>query len=432
MAMLLKDRYHLKTLRCWIGYRESPDGADGVSFPSKRVLRTQLYEGSQEIGGPVDTAFDALGLDAEGYLPTKSWPAPLELTGIAEQLRTAAAGEPAAVWLHIKQDSFPLALLPWEEMAGPIIDTPLLRIGNFVDDPYRPAAAPVIAVCASQPIGDGPFQLSDFVMALLSVIDQATRWTEVHPRVSVFADAQWLPAIRLGVDALKRPGLDIQLVDPPLEQLARGTDRPGSVWLKWIADHYAGTTVDVVHFITPGWFAENHGAIALADTPISNVGGGEFVAATELAAFYDALGCSGMAFSSPDMPQWEWGQRMLAFELSWLRPGPLLVFEHGAQDYDALESIYRLLFGGGWPVVQDVVYAASPPQLTCHPQILARVEIEGVGEPDSLPRAEPGDLLSRQVEQAIAQLQPTRSLSMAERWEATGAAGALDFVKSLN
>jgi hypothetical protein len=432
MAMLLKDRYDLKTLRCWIGFRETTRTNDDKGFPSERILRTQLYEGKESVGDAVDTPFNLLGLNADGSPPTKDWAPDLAETRIADQLRTAAEGNPAAVWLHIKQDSYPLALLPWEEMTGRIINVPVLRIGNFVDDPYKPVKAPVIAICASQPVGDGPFQVDAFVGALLAAIQNVVVWSDVKPRITLFADGQWLQQIRQVVGHPDFAHLQVEIVEPETTPAVPLAERAGSVWLKWIADHFAGFTVDIVHFVTPGWFAENHGAIALAETPTYNSGKGEFVGAAELASFYDRLGCSGMAFSSPNMPEWEWGQRMLAFELSWLRPGPVLVFEHSAQDYESLASAYGLLFGGGWHAIDPLGYVASPPQLTCHPQLLAGLQDD---EDENLiapkPITEPGDLLSRQVEQAIAQLQPTRDLSMTEQWEATGAASALAFVKSL-
>lgn len=430
MAMLLKDRYNLKTLRCWIGYRESARVSEKPGFSAERVLRTQLYQGRETVGVAIDTPLGLLDLDPRGYPPAKTWIHDLAGTPIEEQLRTAAEGNPAAVWLHIKQDSYPLALLPWEEMAGRIVDAPILRISNFVEDPYRPVAAPVIAICASQPVGDGPYQLVDFVSALLASIGRAARFPGIAPRVSIFADASWTPAIR---DAVGRANLGptvVEVVEPTVPPIRPDAGRKGGEWLGWMADHFAGRTVDIVHFVTPGWFAENHGAIALAETPTSNVGGGVFLGAADLAYFYDGLGCSGMAFSSPHMPEWEWGQRMLAFELSWLRPGPVMVFEHGTQDYRALADAYGLLFGGGWQAIDPLGYVAFPPQLTCHPRML-----EGRREPgEALVKTrgpEPGDLLSRHVDQAMAQLRPNRDLSMTEQWEAAGAANALAFVKSL-
>jgi len=444
MAMLLKDRYNLNTLRVWIGYRESdaPNDRKDSGFSSERVVRTQLYQGTEAIGVPRDTSFQALGLTVTGYPPEKAWLPQIAETAIAEQLRAAADGDrKAAVWLHIKQDSYPLALLSWEEMASQVIDTPVLRIGNFVDDPYKPVREPRIAICASQPIADGPFALDSFAAGLVSSIEHAAALLQVSPHVSVFADFQWQAPLHARLAELGLHHVKLEIIDPrgaPLPTKDRASDATAqdNSWLGWMRNHFVGATVDIVHFVTPGWFAENHGAIALAESPIDNFGGGAFLGAAQLVAFYDSVGCCGMAFSSPDMPQWEWGQRMLAFELSWLRPGPVLVFEHGVQDDQSLWQAYALLLGAGADSIEALGYVQAPPQLTCHPQLVTKTvfafpfsayDLTVEAEPDPVP----ADLLTRQLEQAIAQLQPNRVLSMTEQWEATGATQALAFVKSL-
>jgi len=447
MAMMIKDQYRLMTLRCWIGFREDKNSNENneQGYQAERVVRARLYDGKEAIGGAIDTAFSALGLNPEG-LPTPKAPIPDILrTGIAELLRQAETegpmGAPAAVWLHIPKDSYQLALLPWEEMAQMAIRTPILRIGNFVDDPYRPRLEPTIAICASQPVGDGPYPLAQYVLALCLVIGRAAGFELTSPRICIFADHDRAGEIQalLSGSGFNLPRVEI--VSPPEGTQPRPDtekiDEPGpmsSVWLEWMRTYFSGQTVDIVHFITPGWFAENHGAIALADTPTHNRGGGEFIGASELAAFLDQLGCSAVAFSSPEMPEWEWGQRMLAFELSWLRPGPVLVFEHLAHSYGSLLGMFGLLFGLGPDALELSIDVGSPPQLTCHPQLLTnirfgdrlqdKIHVDAIGPQE--------DLLARRLDQVIAQVQPARPLSMAEQWEAAGVAQAVDFVRSLD
>jgi hypothetical protein len=446
MAMLIKDRYRLMTLRCWIGFRaqQTPNAGAKSGYPSERVVRTQLFDGKDPIGDPQDTAFEQLGLTPSGQPPAKAWLPLVNGTPIGDQLRRATANDPAVIWLHIPQDSYPLALLPWEEMAVQVVKTPVLRIGNFVDDPYKPGEQPVIAVCASQPIADGFYELVEFVITLLASIEQAAKRASVSPNIIIFVDAQSLPIVRDRVAAHDSLPRNVIIREPPQDSgdavpTAPSSGTPGaSRWLKWITDSLSGMSVDIVHFVSPGWYSDNHGAIALAESPTRNSGGGEFVGAAELGAFYDKLGCRVMAFSSPDMPQWEWGQRMLAFELSWLRAGPVLVFEHGISAYEGLTNMYHLLFGGGSEAIDLLPYQQSPPQLTCHPQILEPVDLPTV-TPEKSARLEldffsigGDDVLSRHLDQAMAQLQPTRAMSKTEHWEATGVASALDFVKSLN
>jgi hypothetical protein len=439
MAMLIRDQYRLMTLRCWIGFREDKRAASGqrASFAAERVLRTQLFDGSLSLDGPRDTPLEQLGLDPHGFPPARDSMPPLEGTAIADQLRLAANANPAAIWFHISQDSSPLALLPWEEMVKQVVPLPVLRIGNFLNDPYQPSPAPNIAICASQPIGDGPYALAEFVAALLSSIDEAAGSADVWPTVHLFAEAQWLPPIAQAVGARLLNRIVVETVPPPLAA-ADPSGEPASPvgpWLGWMIDHFEGEVVDIVHFITPGWYSENHGAIALSEAPGRNTGHGHFLGAAELAGFYDRLGCSAMAFSSPDMPEWEWGQRMLAFELSWIRPGPVLVFEHDYAKYATLGPLYALLFGQGPDAVEALASQNAPSQLTCHPQLLTARAPESPPMVDVLSSAEkparPADLLSKRVNQAMAQLHRKRDLSMAEQWEAAGVAKALDFLKTL-
>jgi hypothetical protein len=442
MAMLIKDRYRLTTLRCRIGFRKDrhPNPARKSGFASMRVLRTQLYDGVEPVGEPRDTRFDQLGLTAEGYPPSRTWVPQFANTAIADQLRQAEQRNPAAIWLHIPQDSYPLALLPWEEIAAQEVHTPILRIGNFLSDPYTPSPKPRIAICASQPVGDGHYPLSAFVHALLRVIDDAAAHLDAPPRVSIFTDTRWSDVVQAGLPGGPR-NLDVEIVVPPDAVISGNRTKRSdgnapctSVWLDWMAAHFAGEAVDIVHFITPGWYHENRGAIALAETPTHDrKGGGEFIGASTLAAFYDQLGCSAMAFSSPEMPQWEWGQRMLAFELSWLRPGPVLVFEHGVLAYPALTNFYALLLGRGADAIENEGQGPSPPQLTCHPKLLGETEFAPAAARGAafVQDIEP-DMLARHVAIAEAQLAPVRTMSMAEQWEAAGAAQALDFVKSLS
>lgn len=439
MAMLIRDRYRLMTLRCWVGFREDkrPASDHGKGFAAERVLRTQLFDGSQSLDGPRDTPFQQLGLDPHGCPPARDWTPRLHGTAIADQLRLAADANPAAIWFHIAQDSYPLALLAWEEMAKQVVPLPVLRIGNFLEDPYKPSAAPNIAICASQPIGDGPYALADFVAALLLSIDEAAVRANVWPTVHLFADSQWLFPIAEAVGSRLLSRIVVETITPPLPAGVTSEDvaSPASPWLSWILDHLEGDVVDIVHFITPGWYSENHGAIALAEAPDRNSGHGHFIGAAELASFYDRLGCSAMAFSSPDMPEWEWGQRMLAFELSWIRPGPVLVFEHDYAKYATLSALYALLFGQGSEALEALAAQNTPSQLTCHPQILAPAEpapwdLGDVKMMTIAPR-QPADMLSKRVDQAIAQLHRKRDFSMAERWEADGVAKALDFLKTL-
>lgn len=432
MAMMIRDQYNLLTLRCSLEYVGDPagEGSSDGKVALIRVVRSQLFEGKMALDAPQSTPVEHFGI-LEGGKGTSS-PHTIAGTPIEWQIRQAAAlGSGDVLWFHIPQDSFELALLPWEEMAWAVARIPLLHIANFLHDPYNPGPAPRIAVCASQPLADGLFDVGDYVVALLEAIDAAAVVAGVSPRVTVYTDDAWHASVahRTALAAYQRLAVEGVPQPPP----ARGSD-PGNAgenpWVRWIGDGSGGGPVDILHFVSPGYFHERRGSIAVAAAPHDNQASGQFIGASELGVLYDRLGCSVMAFSSPDMPQWEWGQRILGFELSWTRPGPILVMEHDRSAYPCLTRYYALILGAGRDALRNADEGA-PVHLSCHPRLLERrphIDLIETVEPDE---AAWQAKLTRQIEQTRAKLEPTRELSPTETWQADGSRAALDFVQSI-
>jgi len=439
MAMILKDRYELVTLRCWVGFVDDPArrSPEGKSLAPQLVLRSQLYRGRERISPQADTPFERLGLTRPGGYARKGVTPDLTGTPLEIQLKQAAGMVDAIIWLHIPQDSFQLALLPWEEMIGRTVQRSLLRIANFVEEAYKPTPRPTVAICVSQPHADGFYPVPEYVKALLKSMDEAADLANVRPAVHIFADEWWGKEIRTLAGGSGYQRLQIKDIPTPPQGPPMGTKREqrrGSPWLQWMTSYFSGRAVDVMHFLSPGYYSGRCGALALAERPDLNSNEGDFIDATTLSAFYDQLGCSVMAFSSPDMTQWEWGQRMLAFELSWIRSGPILVFEHDHTKYNALTGNYAMLFGAGAEGFQRDVEVHLRPHLTCHPQLLDPVYFAA---PDQQRPEDTMNLASKRIDLARAQLlaQPPstteRELSVTERWEAKGTADALNFLSSI-
>jgi hypothetical protein len=439
MAMMIRDRYELVTLRCWVGFVADPErgSAETKSLTPRLVLRSQLYKGRERLTEPQDTPFERLGLTRPGGFARKGATPDLTGTPLEVQLNLAAGMVESIIWLHIPQDSFQLALLPWEEMVGRTVTRSLLRIANFVEEAYKPTPRPTVAICVSQPHSDGFYPVPEYVRALLKSIDEGAHSANVNPAVHIFADDHWLGEVRKVAGAPGFLALEIKDVPTPPQGPPMGTKRElrtCSPWLQWMTDYFRGRAVDVMHFLSPGYYNDRSGAIVLAERPDLNSNEGDFIDVAALSTFYDRLGCSAMAFSSPDMTAWEWGQRMLAFELSWSRPGPVLVFEHDHTKYDALTGNYAMLFGGGVEGFQRNVEVYLRPHLTCHPQLLDRVYFA----PSDYQQV-PGtmDLASKRIDMARAQIfaQPPstteRPLSLVEQWEAKGTEDALKFLSSI-
>ena len=130
------------------------------------------------------------------------------------------------------------------------------------------------------------------------------------------------------------------------------------------------------------------------------------------------------------------GPRILGFELSWLRPGPILVMEHDRSAYPSLARYYAMLLGGGRDALRDAGEGA-PIHLSCHPRLLEPSFHTELFKADSPLETTAGSerawqaKLSRQIAQTRAKLEPTREMSPTETWQADGTRAALDFVESL-
>jgi hypothetical protein len=190
--------------------------------------------------------------------------------------------------------------------------------------------------------------------------------------------------------------------------------------------------VDIVHFISPGHYNGERGAIVLAQRPDSNLRHGDVIGAAELAGFFDQLGCSVMGFSSPEMPQWVAGQRALAFELSWLRPGPILLSETPFHPHAAIRTAYQTLLGSTQPIGKGLA-EHEPMHLCLHPALA--LEPTGTAPPGET--AEPSledksqRLAPTYLRNLEASLSETRDLSPVETWGQQGAREALGFLSSL-
>ena len=96
-----------------------------------------------------------------------------------------------------------------------------------------------------------------------------------------------------------------------------------SPWLQWMAQVLRGRSVDAVHFVCPGYFRRDQGALAVARSPVGNADGewSHMIGAGELMAFLDQVGAWAVAFTPPFDDVWAMGVRLLADRLVWQRPG---------------------------------------------------------------------------------------------------------------
>ena len=165
------------------------------------------------------------------------------------------------------------------------------------------------------------------------------------------------------------------------------SERLRSPWLRWMEAELGDCSIDAVHFICPGFFNSEHGSLALARSPIDNMdeAWSHFVGGRELCTFLDDLGAGAVAFGAPYEDIWALGLRLLADELAWTRPGPVILYE-AQGPIDAVAQAYRFLFSENY---------APPPgrgelMLYCHPRRLERYADVPFFESPTLSTEDPG------------------------------------------
>lgn len=364
MAMLIRQQHRLLAIR--VGMALSRSDA---------LVELTPFHGKEQLCDPVKVPAEILGIrrrlhpdnygDVHFQLPESL------MAGFRSPLgERRRDGEP--IWLQLDRSWGQLAVVPWERLLVPALGPPVLRIPNFLGDPIFLEGRLVLAICASSPKAKSPFSVPLYVGRLIEAVQHAVpRGSIVH----VFADHEAYSQLRRDAsqalqevvihDPSGAASFGVGPVDP---DLGTSDGRLRSPWLRWIRHQLQETRIDAVHFIGPGYFANDRGALALARSPIVNEDRdwSHFVGASELHAFLDLLGAWSIAFSSPLENVWAIGLRLLAEQLAWARPEPLLLHEADDPAAQALEETYRFLYGPEF---------ALPPQspdiaLYCHPKRL--------------------------------------------------------------
>jgi hypothetical protein len=283
-------------------------------------------------------------------------------------------GDDETVWLQIDRSAGFLAVVPWERLLAPVIPGPLLRIPNFLVDPAFLEGRLELVVCASAPAAKEFYPVADFTIALIERIQEGVaQGTDIH----LFADRDAIGSLRSRFcGGAEEPLHRIILHDPERSaQFGMGetaiseSESMRSPWLRWMESELSDRGIDAVHFVCPGYFNSEHGSLALARSPLDNFdeAWSHFVGGRELCTFLDNLGAGAVAFGAPYENIWAMGLRLLADEMAWTRPGPVILYETQGH-IDAVGRAYRFLFGEkyGPPPERGEI------QLYCHPRRLER------------------------------------------------------------
>ena len=345
MAHLIRNTHELATIR--VELRPSRSGAE-VQFTS--------YRGTNELERHAVPAADVgiqPDLTVRAYRYADFQVPDAVLAPITGSLQATATGPDEPCWLQVGSSTGHLGVVPWEQFFQPALQHPLLRIPNFLADPVFLGERLRAALVVSSPRAKSPFDVAHYVHDLAALVQQAVpRGSELHvfADVEAYGSLQHLPA---------PPGHDVIVHDPaeaagyglggtnlPAGRKAGLEGRLVSPWLRWIRGKLYGRALDLVHFVCPGFFRRDQGALALARSPGENQDRewSHFVGADELIAFLDLMGAWSVGFSPPYENVWSIGLRILADRLAWQRPGPLFVHdsEHGGPG--ELVALYRFLY----------------------------------------------------------------------------------------
>lgn len=372
MAELLKRQYSLHVLKVELDpaahegeVRLSLEGRNGPDYETFH----QWHVPSAALGLPDRVA----GADARGRGPHFRFPR--ETAEDVARLTADRAGPGTPLWLHLVRPYGYLGLVPWEELLAPSVHRPMLRLPDYLALPPLASTEVLdVALCASTPTAKVPFALPPLVAAVArTILRNAARPTLVH----VFVDGTHTQDLR---GELRQQDVDpgmVHVYDPrefdrfrtaDAGQPREGPDgRITNPWLRWMRDTLRNRSVDVVQFLTHGYFSLNQGSVALAEHPLRNEGTrtAGFVGPAELLTFLSQTGAWSAVFSSPPGDSCQLGLRHLAETLGQSRPGPAVLHDvERDRSLRLLGDVYGFLYA---PTLAPAPLLGPSGFAYCHP-----------------------------------------------------------------
>ncbi|MFV0278989.1 MAG: hypothetical protein ACK5HY_17670 [Parahaliea sp.] len=360
MAEIIRQTHRLPTVR--IGFQPSRAGG---------LVLFDSFDGGEMVSRQECPATD-IGIQPElnvrAYRDVIFHMSEALCSAIGDSLKAIAPDE-SPLWLQVGSSSGHLAVVPWERLLHGSLNAPVLRIPNFITDPVLPRGPIRMVLCLSSPRAKTPFDLVGYVHEFVATAEHALpSGAELH----LFTDLGSYDS----VSGLEKSGPFNVRVHNPRDAEAfgiGGNDRRlehrtavvKSPWLHWMIEALGGASVAAVHFVCPGYFSRDQGALALARSPTDNYDSdwSHFVGAEELIAFLNQVGAWYTGFSPPHDNVWAIGLRLLADRIVWQRPGALLLHDTAGGGLDELLEAFRFLFTGG-----DAMPPRSPYiVMYCHP-----------------------------------------------------------------
>lgn len=433
MATAIRIQESLVTIRCSLI----------MEYDGARVI-VELFRGGQKVGDAVRMRLEELGIDPTPDTSNALPEGPKKPERLWDIFHKAGSMDDGPIWLQLAYGADILAAYPWETEWSDAAEKTILRIPNFLKNTYHPDHTRPIAICVSAPRAKGSPPWKDALHGLLGILASAP-----GRRIVLFLGPYELDDMDPTVDTLRGryPDLQIDLAPAPKALISaarvRGIVQSPDVqnpWAVWIAETLEKTGAQALHFISPGYAIGNHGALAMPESPLRNQdrNWSRFVGATELAALLDRISSPILGITGIGSLRWVTGLRLLANEVSWIRPGPVVFTRHGGPDSVNLGQAYRCLLDG-YPIkdlpMHDGSFSVHPAALyeaggSVLPDIPTRginLQVREALLPEKVSPLLDHDLAPR-LQRELTRLSSVRPRSEAGQAYDAGAIRALDFV----
>ncbi|MGA8090502.1 MAG: hypothetical protein WCA10_24720 [Terracidiphilus sp.] len=386
MAMLIKKAYNLAGLKVSLVTGGS-DATIRLEFEvteshNPYTIRSWEVEASQ-FGLP--PRFDPDKVLYQGYqfrLPQQ----------IQQELREELnkLDHPGTIWLHLVKPYGYLGIVPWEELLIEAVPHPILRLPDvWCDPPTEIPSTLDVALCASEPVADTPFNVEQ---NLIGITEHLLKVPRSHVRVDIFTDLRYagrLESYWAGQGELNTrvfvhdPASAASYAIPRKSLEIRSVPEIESPWLLWMREALQGRSVDLVHFQGHGYFSGTKGALGFAESPMLNQDASwcRFVGSDELNLFLRQVGAWSVAIDSPIGNYSEMGLRAVADDLAQRRPGPTLHHESRLDRTDLFELNQAFLFLFNRELIHPAITRSIA--LCCQPFRVAgykqqALELEGI------------------------------------------------------
>jgi hypothetical protein len=256
---------------------------------------------------------------------------------------TALKGEP--LWLDLPATAGAMRLLPWERFLEPL-GVPVLRLPSLILPARPPATSRLQVALVASSIGEEDH--SDFERGIPLMVEAIRSATPRPVSVHVFANEVHERFLR----RVLGPDPDVVIHEPPSPEkrirVTSGSRVPANVenpWLAWMYARLVGVAVDHVHFHCHGDFVLDNGAVSFAGAPDSTDDSYRCVGSPELLAVLTGLGAWSVGFSGPRGNFSPEGLRDVAYAVTDVRPGPVVLQESAADpDFGELGAALSVIW----------------------------------------------------------------------------------------